>query len=65
MDENYINRILVKTIEKILDCPYEYSDQSDRLDHFRIVTIGEISGAFELANSLKEELQNGSADDNI
>ena len=65
MDVNSINRILVETIHAIIDCPYEYSDQADKWDHLRLTTLGEISGALELANRLKEALQNGSADDNI
>ena len=55
IDEECINHNLVRVIDDIIGCPYEYADGDG--DHMRIMTLGEIRGALDLADELKKAVK--------
>lgn len=52
IDEECINHNLVRVIDDIIGCPYEYGDGDS--DHMRIMTLGAIRGELDLAEELKK-----------
>jgi hypothetical protein len=46
-----------RLIDQEVDCPYEYSKQSDDNDHVRLLMIGYIRGVLDMAKTMKEVLK--------
>ena len=54
--EDNINNNLARTIEDMVGLPFEYSEESEDADHQRLITLGYVKGAIDLANNLKAVL---------
>lgn len=55
--EESINHNLAQIIEDMVGVPFKYADQEDYADHQRLVTLGCVKGAMDLANRLKAVLK--------
>ena len=44
IDEACINHNAVRLINEIVGSPYEYGDQDETADHFRLMTLGAVRG---------------------
>ena len=56
IDEACINHNAVKLISEIVGIPYEYGDQDETADHFRLMTLGAVRGVLDMAKAMKEVL---------
>ena len=61
--EACINHNAVRLINKIVGSPYEYGDQDESADHFRLMTLGEVRGVLDMTEAMKKVLK-GEYDEN-
>ena len=56
IDEACINHNAVRLISEIVGSPYEYGDQDETADHFRLMTLGAVRGVLDMAEEMKKAL---------
>lgn len=56
IDEACINHNALRLINEIVGNPYEYGDQDENADHFRLLTLGEVCGVLDMAEAMKKVL---------
>ena len=56
IDEACINYNAVRLINEIMGNPYEYGDQDESADHFRLMTLGAVRGVLDMAEAMKKVL---------
>lgn len=57
IDEACINHNALRIIDDIVGSPFEYGDQDETADHFRLMTLGAVRGALDMAEAMKEVLR--------
>lgn len=55
--EAYINQTALRLINEIVGSPFEYGDQDETADHFRLMTLGAVRGVLDMAEAMKEVLR--------
>ena len=57
IDEACINHNALRLINEIVGSPYEYGDQDETADHFRLMTLGAVRGVLDMTEAMKEVLK--------
>lgn len=57
IDEACVNHNALRIINDIVGIPYEYGDQDENADHYRLMTIGAVRGVLDMAEAMKEVLK--------
>lgn len=57
IDETNINHTALRLINEIVESPYEYGNQDESADHFRLMTIGAVRGVLDMVEAMKKVLK--------
>lgn len=55
--EDIINQEVVALVEEVIGCCFEITGDNATGEHWRIMTLGEISGIVDMAKAMKEVLR--------